>query len=308
MSFQLTIIDSRTESVTIYPLAVGDYHLGQSLESNIVLTHPFVAENHALLTVTETAVFLTDLGSSSGTTLDDHRLPPQQIVELKSGSVAEIALFLISVEEVVGAAEPEPEPEPIQASLANGGNGRNNSNGNGNGNDNENGNNPWAHLEKVGLREEAFSRYVQYLPAIYDTPFMHRFLGIFESILSPIVWRIDNLDFYLDGRTAPPAFLPWLANWYSLTFDASWEEAQRRQLLRAAPRIFGYWGTPSALKTVLEIYLQQSITIIDDESLPPFTFQVNVPLPPDEIKEAAVAKLINSHKPAHTSFRLHFTG
>jgi phage tail-like protein len=151
---------------------------------------------------------------------------------------------------------------------------------------------------------------MQHLPAIYDTPYIHRFLALLESLLMPIVWRVDNLDFYLDGGQTTRQFLPWLANWYGLTFEEIWKdkENQKRQLLQAAPLIFGWWGTALALRTVLNIYVGQPVTIVDDETLPPFTFRVEVPLPPDDMEKAAVSRLINQHKPAQTSFELIFTG
>ena len=44
---------------------------------------------------------------------------------------------------------------------------------------------------------------LQFLPGIYHTDFMSRFLAVFESILMPIEWNIDNFDLYLDPGSAP---------------------------------------------------------------------------------------------------------
>ncbi|MCA9955725.1 MAG: FHA domain-containing protein [Anaerolineales bacterium] len=306
MSFEFVLSDPQDGRSKIYRLPKGEHTLGQAADSFILLEHAFVADEHARLMVTEQAVWLTDLGSQSGTLVDALRLPPNKPVQLKLGSRVEIGWFELTLRETTVLSHP---PAPS-----------NNNNNNGKETNEEPepnlGLEAWSTLEEyqeltkpLGL-EKAFSRYMQYLPAIYDTPYVHRFLALLESLLMPIVWRIDNLDFYLDSGQAPANFLPWLANWYRLTFDEAWadKERQQRQLLQAAPTIFGGWGTARALQTVLDIYVGQPVAIVDDETLPPFTFRVEVPLPPDEMEKAAVSRLINQHKPAQTSFELIFTG
>ncbi|MEM5775241.1 MAG: FHA domain-containing protein, partial [Anaerolineaceae bacterium] len=56
-------------------------------------------------------------------------------------------------------------------------------------------------------------RLLDYLPGIYHTPFMNHFLALFESILLPVEWNIDNFDLFLSPCTAPLQFLPWLSDW-----------------------------------------------------------------------------------------------
>jgi phage tail-like protein len=264
-----------------------------------------VADIHARLTVREQAVWLTDLGSQAGTLVDKLRLPPNKAIRLKVGALAEIAWFQMTLAETAvlpPSTIPSPTPKDNES--------------NGQQAEPNLGSGSWSMLEeyrevaeKLGFDRE-HSRYMQHLPAIYDTPYIHRFLALLESLLMPIVWRVDNLDFYLDGGQTTRQFLPWLANWYGLTFEEIWKdkENQKRQLLQAAPLIFGWWGTALALRTVLNIYVGQPVTIVDDETLPPFTFRVEVPLPPDDMEKAAVSRLINQHKPAQTSFELIFTG
>ena len=69
---------------------------------------------------------------------------------------------------------------------------------------------------------------LSYLPGIYHTEFMSHFLAIFEAVLFPVEWQIDNFDLFLDPGTAPRNFLPWLANWFDIVFDSTWSEAQQR--------------------------------------------------------------------------------
>ncbi len=153
------------------------------------------------------------------------------------------------------------------------------------------------------------SRYVQYLPGIYHTSFMKRFLALFESIYAPIEWNVDNFDLYLSPGTVPAGFLPWLANWFDLTFDHSWGEAQRRALLEEAHLIYARRGTRWALSRVLEIYTGHKPEIEDTgEDLDPFTFTVTIPVAKSEINATLIEQLINTHKPAYTTYALHFAG
>lgn len=171
-------------------------------------------------------------------------------------------------------------------------------------------------------------RLLGYLPGIYHTDFMARFLGIFESILTPVEWTIDNFDLFLDPGTAPGGFLPWLAGWFDITFDPSWSEAQRRALLRDAHTIYARRGTRWALSRVLEIYTGVAPIIVDDDpSLAPHTFKVTLPRNPGRARPAEfpaggrpsrdipsrdipsrdmVERLIDAHKPAHTAYTLDY--
>jgi phage tail-like protein len=150
-------------------------------------------------------------------------------------------------------------------------------------------------------------RLISYLPGIYHSDFMQRFMGIFESIQTPIEWTIDNFDLFLDPGTAPSDFMPWLASWFVLTFDSTWNETQRRQLLAEAHQIFARRGTPWALRRVLEIYTGESPQI-DDQSqdLEPHTFRVTLPVSSEGVNVELVKALINANKPAHTSYSLNF--
>jgi len=150
-------------------------------------------------------------------------------------------------------------------------------------------------------------RLLNYLPGIYQTDFMSRFLALFESILIPIEWNVDNFDLYLDPGTAPLDFLPWLANWYMILFDSTWSEAQRRTLLAEAHQIYARRGTRWALSRVLEIYLGQKPEISEfTNEKEPFTFSVNLALSKEKVNQELVEAMIDASKPAHTTYRLSF--
>jgi phage tail-like protein len=138
---------------------------------------------------------------------------------------------------------------------------------------------------------------------------MSRFLAIFEATLLPVEWTIDSFDQFLDPGTAPTGFLPWLASWYGLTFDSTWTEPQRRQLLSEAHAIYARRGTQWALGRVLEIYTGAEPEIDDEaKDLDPFTFSVVVPRRKRDVRSDLIEALIDAHKPAHTSYKLRFKG
>jgi phage tail-like protein len=150
-------------------------------------------------------------------------------------------------------------------------------------------------------------RMLNYLPGIYQTDFMARFLALFESILIPIEWNVDNFDLYLDPGTAPLDFLPWLSNWYMILFDSTWSEAQRRTLLAEAHQIYARRGTRWALSRVLEIYLGQKPEISEfTNEKEPFTFTVNLAVSKEKVNQELVEAMIDASKPAHTTYRLSF--
>ena len=151
------------------------------------------------------------------------------------------------------------------------------------------------------------SRLLPYLPGIYHTDFMSRFLGIFEATELPIEWTVGNFDMFLSAGTAPEEFLSWLAGWYGITFDSTWSESKRRTLLEEAHAIYARRGTAWALSRILEIYTGEKPEIDDqDKKLDPFTFRVTLAMNKQDVDRGLIEALIEAHKPAHTSYTLTF--
>jgi phage tail-like protein len=137
-------------------------------------------------------------------------------------------------------------------------------------------------------------RYLEYLPPIYHTDFMSRFLALFEAILMPVEWTVDGFDMFLDPETAPAGFLPWLQNWFLIAFDDTWSDEKRRTFLLEAHKIYARRGTKWALARMLEIYLGQKPDIDDDsQQLEPLTFLVRIPLPESSVDRELVENLID---------------
>jgi phage tail-like protein len=175
---------------------------------------------------------------------------------------------------------------------------------------------------------------------------MGRFVMLFESFWAPIENQIDNIHYYLDPQIMPAELLPWLATWVDLALDDRWPEAKRRRLLQAAVSLYRKRGTRQGLQEYLEIYTGARVQISEHGANNfrlgpaarlgpgialgtlnmPHTFTVTLFLPAAEVaatpaesgsspaaharleadRRRAIEAIIESEKPAHTSYNLRF--
>ncbi len=306
----------------------GVMTMGRQPGNEIHLNHQMVSRQHARLENKLRGCTLMDLGSANGTILNNERLTENIPYPLTDQAVIQIGPFTLLYEQtpiVVISAEPiapvqpaEPDipanvpPERVPAvghAVQPPGH-------------SDNGDSPQSMPPQRPPRPVApdystlppgmspqSDRYLQYLPGIYQNEFMGRLLGMLEAIMAPIEWNIDNFDLYLDPKTAPPEFLPWLESWFGLPFDSTWSNEQKRMLIQEASHIYARRGTHWSLSRVLEIYTGVKPEIDDkDESLTDFSFSVKIPLDERQVKRELVENLINTYKPAHTQYTLSFTG
>lgn len=331
-----------------FVLPLGQAVLGRDPSSEVLLAYPLVSRKHARFTCSESTCEIVDLGSANGTTVNGVKLTPEVPLSLSDGSVITIGPFEILVEAVERPAVERPAaierpavektaaeapiakapakpasekpsikkatkpageissgqavavknaapPPPIPPKAA------------------EKMIPPEDSKTPPGLGTHSL-RLLNYLPGIYHTDFMSRFLALFESILIPIEWNVDHFDMYLDPGTAPLGFLPWLANWYTIIFDSTWSESQRRTLLKEAHQIYARRGTRWALSRVLEIYLGKKPEISEFTlEKEPFTFIVKLSMSKEEVNDdkdhrlELIEAIIDSSKPAHTTYRLTFS-
>ena len=289
-----------------YDIPIGITTIGRDADNHIVLDDRTVTRHHARLECVGSECDITDLGSSNGTSINSVMIPVNtpvplkhqdriglgpnfEMVFLQTGAVEEalpsaeaVSMAEIEAGQIPPAEPPSPPPQPPPEEP--------------------------AELIPPGL--SIHSQYLlKYLPGIYHTEFMSRFLGIFEAILLPIEWTIDNFDHYLSPRTAPAAFLPWLANWYDAEFDSTWSEDQRRLFLEEACLLYARRGTKWALSRVLEIYTGQPPEVDDlAEDLRPQLFRVALPMSEESVNRVTIEALINYYKPVHTDYELYFRG
>lgn len=303
--FQVAISGPDGEDTLVLPEGVTT--IGRQEGNEIHLDSPLVSRRHARITVTADACTIMDLGSANGTEVNGERLEANAPVQLSSGAAVRIGPFHLTFEQI--PVEPAPPPEPViketvvedvpvklepqpvppveTAEKVDAG--------------------PDYSQPPPGLTKSS-SRYLEYLPGIYHTDFMARFLAIFESILTPVEWQVDHFDLYLNPKTTPEGFLPWLANWFSITFGPGWTVEQQREMLAEAHDIFARRGTKWALSRVLEIYTGKSPEILDgvEENEDPFTFTVKIPLTLKEVNRELIEQIVDANKPAHTNYKLLF--
>lgn len=301
---------SGPEISEIMDLPVGEITIGRQEGNELRLNHRLVSRQHARIKCTAKTCRVTDLGSANGTLIDGVKLEPNTPLLIKSGATISIGPFEMVFEQIAvvpakptppakpakrppkpAAKAPPPPPPPTPPPPV--GETRP----------------PIDYSQPPPGLTKIESRYLQYLPGIYHTDFMKRFLAIFESVLAPIEWNVDNFDLYLNPDTTPAGFLPWLANWFSITFDSTWTVEQQRELLNEAHKIYARRGTRWALSRVLEIYTRAEPEIVDlnsDED--PFIFTVKIPLKENDIDRTLIEQIVDSNKPAHTNYKLAFAG
>ncbi|MFW5697567.1 MAG: FHA domain-containing protein [Fimbriimonadaceae bacterium] len=72
----LTVLDDA------HPLHLGSYTLGRRSSNDIAVPDPYVSGQHATIEVEETGIFLTDVGSTNGTLVNDAKLQVGQRTEI----------------------------------------------------------------------------------------------------------------------------------------------------------------------------------------------------------------------------------
>lgn len=343
--FRFHITGPELERDFIVPM--GETLIGREPSSALPLIYPLVSRRHALLECSESGCTITDLESANGTLVNGARIEPNQPLALEDQMKITIGPFeiLCTKTEITPAevvpeekspqpseevkpeasepepAKPKPAEKPARQEKAKAGEG-------------QAAKKPAAkpasespalpppegppppaadfaefppQLQDLPGLDLHSRRLIQYLPGIYATDFMSRFLGMFETILTPIEWNVDNFDLFLDPGTAPTAFLPWLANWYQITFNPTWTETQRRTLLREAHQIYARRGTRWALSRLLEIYTGSEPEIVEfSDPKDPFTFTIRLPIRERDVNRQLLEQLIDTSKPSQTSYELEF--
>lgn len=177
-----------------------------------------------------------------------------------------------------------------------------------------------------------------------DAPdrFLERFLANFEGSYTALEEKIEHSHLILDSRTTLASDLPWLACWFGLALDPLWDEARRRFLIKHVDRFYRMRGTVGGLVATLKVYLDAvvdegvfcgggagGVRVVEKfltrdtggaaygapEGSPdpdPATrvreaahrFDVLVPVDLDDDQVQMVQRIVETAKPAHTSFTL----
>lgn len=260
------------------------FRVGRSRENNMTLNHREISRQHMrIVWQDDNRYYVEDLNSSNHTFLNEEQLKGRDPIPLQEGDYVRFGPFLLTIIEIFEEKRERPRlgllgatPEPI-------------SNG---------------HVTYPPGIPRDKSTWLKYLPSIYeDDEFLGRYLLIFESIMSPITWAIDNFEEYLGPEMAPVEWVQWLASWFDVLLVPEVPEARQREVLKQIGWLFLRRGTPAGLERLLELYFGVNVSILEPSDQPTH-FIVQIPLSQSEVKvdRETVEFLIRSQTPAFASF------
>jgi phage tail-like protein len=152
------------------------------------------------------------------------------------------------------------------------------------------------------------------LPSIYqEDDFAMRFVSAFDEVLAPVITALDNVDAYLDPRTAPDDYLDWLAFWVGIELDETWPMERRRELVARAVDLYRWRGTVKGLAETVAIYTGTEPEILESGGMvwsttpgtpfpgkakPEITVRLRVK-DPSTMDMPRLERLVEAAKPAH---------
>ncbi len=293
-------------------LVAGDVTIGRADDSGLTLPDAAISRRHAVIRVDAGAITITDLNSTNGTFLDAAPLLPRRPYPLADGSIItfgatrgfqltyrrgsasvdadhvernspENIQSVPDAEDAGAAASAPARPADQRPRL------------------------PLASRPSASIPPlvDRTSDYLNDLPILFqESDFLGRFLLIFETLWEPLEQRQDHIDMYLDPRTCPYQFLPWLSGWFGLDMDPAWPEMRRRRVLAQAITLYRWRGTRQGLSDIIEVCTGLAPEIRESPA-EPFIFDISVSIPPgSDVEPALIEDLIKAHKPAHAGYRL----
>jgi phage tail-like protein len=260
------------------------WRVGRSRENNLSLNHREISRQHTrIVWRDDNRYYVEDLNSSNGTFLNDEQIKGREPIPLEAGDYIRFGPFLLTVVEIFEEKRERPRMGLLGATPEPAANG---------------------HLTYPPGIPRDKSTWLKYLPSIYeDDEFMGRYLLIFESIMSPIIWTIDNFDEYLGADMAPLEWVQWIASWFDVLLLPEIPEARQREILKQMGWLFLRRGTRAGLVRLLELYFGVSVGLTEPLDQPGH-FVVQIPLSQSEVRvdRETIEYLIRSQTPAFASF------
>jgi phage tail-like protein len=155
-------------------------------------------------------------------------------------------------------------------------------------------------------------------PSGADTErFAYNLVAAFDQVLAPVLASLDSIHAYMDPRTAPPDFVPWLAGWLGLAVGERWPAHRARSFVEGAAEAFRWRGTRRGIALAVRAYTGVEPDI-DDTGGVGFSLRPGGPVPGDqtpflrvrvvvgdaEVDEASVDRIVADAKPAHVPHRV----
>lgn len=160
------------------------------------------------------------------------------------------------------------------------------------------------------------SSYLDYLPALFrQEPFVGQFLLAFETVLTGaggqpgLETTIGRIADYFDPGVTEADFLPWLAEWVTLSLRADWDEQTQRSFIQQIVPLYQLRGTRDGLLQMLTLYTTEPVQIYDAFDDRPYFFEVQLTLSEADPallqeKQQIARAIIDQEKPAHTYYAL----
>lgn len=103
------------------------------------------------------------------------------------------------------------------------------------------------------------------LPRVLAQDHMIRgYVALCDEIWASVLERIDHLEWFLDPRVAPIAFVRWLGTWLGVAVDPTLPEDRQRALVRTAGRTLMWRGTRRGLEQMLSALTGAPVEVTDD--------------------------------------------
>jgi phage tail-like protein len=120
------------------------------------------------------------------------------------------------------------------------------------------------HLTAARIYYPRFSYRDRYLPAVYredaaSASFLDRFLANLEGTNTAIEDRIAAAQVLFDVRSTPADALAWLASWFGVVLDPSWDENRQRLFIAHAMEFFQWRGTVRGIQMALRLALDEHV-------------------------------------------------
>lgn len=263
---------------------------GRGGDNTLVLNHREISRQHMRIVWREDDVYLIeDLNSSNGVFLNDARLTARLPLQLSVGDVVRLGPYILTLERLVFTQrmtrriplddEGLPPGAAVTTELV-------------------------TASHPPGIPRDA-STWLRYLPGVYaDDEFVGRFLLIFESMMMPITWHIDNFDLYLSPNIAAGEWLQWMGGWFDVLVIPELPIDRQRAILGQMGWLFMRRGTKAGIQRLLELYFGEPPDIIEDELC---HFIVRLPYRPEDpllSSESLVRRLIEAQCPSFVAYRL----
>ena len=86
-----------------FPLKVGLNTFGRKTDNDVAIVDPYISGKHGTIEILEDGIYVTDIGSTNGTSLNDSRLSPNMRTLMMEGDVIQIGAISLHVKRAVVA-------------------------------------------------------------------------------------------------------------------------------------------------------------------------------------------------------------